>query len=209
MWLPTLANAYSNIDCQGLYAGDRQVKRQHLTACVAAFSVLAVGAWFLTTATQHSPRELHAGDEVYAVDPNIVSELVYESPERKLVATRPGSESEFKISISDSKGRTLEECPAGSLFSETLATLRSIKVKRALSEAEAARLRASRASDIARLRIADATALEPMEYRALIAGPDLSVLFFDERSGFESTVPALSMEHLKQGCAVLGARKSL
>ena len=86
------------------------------------------------------------------------------------------------------RGSVLEKCEAGRGFSEVLAGLSSIRVRRTLAASEAQRVWSAAPKELAQLRLIDSmTPPEPTEYQVLpLGGPQHLVFLRDAATVYEA-----------------------
>ena len=144
-----------------------------------------------------------APEEIFAIDPHIVTAVEYRSASGQVVAQRPGSSNDpFSIAVTSAAG-AVERCRAGSGFDAVLSQLVSIHA-RPLTQAERQAIGAPAKRDQARLRILDATAIGPQEFGIILDSRYDGAVLFDGDRAYVSTVPKTTFQRLSGGCAVLG-----
>jgi len=104
-----------------------------------------------------APARVEAGDELFAVDPRVVTELTVVAPDWRLTALRWDPRDPFTLVFSSRKDRVVRTCKAGPAFQRALAALTTLKARRALSPEEGARVRAAQTRPLLRLTVADSS----------------------------------------------------
>jgi hypothetical protein len=172
-------------------------------AAISLFLVTLLGA------LHHDARGqgLKAGDEVLAMDPNLVLELSYRTPSLRVFAYRWEVGDKFKVFAAHKDGRRQTTCIGGGNFRFILEQFKSLKLRREIDAATAAAfLRAKSGKEWAELVIRDSIELEP--FQALIAPLEGSTNEALIRIG--SSTYAVAIDHrtfalMSRGCATLTA----
>ncbi len=143
-------------------------------------------------------ESLHVGDEVFAVEPDAVRGVDYETRNARLEAVRVNDDAVFNLTIRAPDGRVVARCQSGKAWDGLLSQLSSLRVRRTLSESEASSLWSRLAADAATLRVRDTFAAEPSEFRVAVAGPDVVVR--DASGTFIASLPVHVLGVLAAGC---------
>jgi hypothetical protein len=148
------------------------------------------------------------GDEVFAVDPDIVVEVDFERFGRTTVVRRSpdGRSGGFTISTKEN-GNAAPSCPAAAALDDLLAQLTSITVTRTIGPDEATDLRRRWDAGAATLRIRDTTPLNSKEFGVLLpdAPANRPVLIVDDAL-YETSLAREMFDQLSAGCDALGTR---
>ena len=161
------------------------------------------------TEPQSAPPTVKPGDELFAVDPKLVTHLSVVAAGWLFEAhRRDAAKDPFTLSFSTAKDGGVRTCAAGPFFDAVLAALTSLKARRAFTAAEGQQLRASPLSRQVRLTIADSSKLEPAEWVLVLPEPpEKHVMGFsdDLPTGADLDLERQSIDLLAQGCAALAA----
>lgn len=175
------------------------------TIVVALLLVFLVFVVFSAYQRWHAlPPVVHPGDTLYELTPSLLTELDYDTRGRTLHAGRAGSESPFDIVVTNPGGTVIEKCRGGAVFEDAVRQLVHIRAKRSLSPEEVAAARALPSVTNGKLRMKDATNLEPLDWEMVVDPGARQVLALDGDTGFELLLPFGVFESLAAGCAALG-----
>jgi len=144
--------------------------------------------------------ELKVGDEVFAVEPEIVVGIDYETPQRRISAERPSPNDRFVVSVKDAQGRELTRCQAGKSWDSVLPAFTSVRALRVLSATEARALWGAAGKDAAILRVRDTIAGDPTQFRVVVRHEG-DVVLRDGGGVFVSSLPERVVGLLRAGCA--------
>lgn len=175
------------------------------TIVVAVLLVFVVFVVFAAYRRWHVfPPVVRPGDALYELTPSLLTELDYDTRGRRLHASRTSSESPFDIVVTDPAGTIIEKCRGGAAFEDAVQALVHIRAKRSLSPEEVPAARALPSLTNGKLRIQDATNLEPLDWEMIVDPGARQVLALHGDTGFELLLPFAIFERLAAGCAALG-----
>jgi hypothetical protein len=174
-------------------------------------SLVAVGllaiAWPVAGAPVTKPAtRVDPGDELFAVDPRVVTELSVVAPDWRLTALRWNPKDPFVLIFSNRKDRAVRTCKAGAAFQRALTALTTLKARRVLTAEEGARLRAAQTRPLLRLTVADSSQLEAAQWELALPEKGGAPVGFsaDLPQGAELDLERAQLDRLAQGCRVLG-----
>jgi hypothetical protein len=179
--------------------------------------VVAIAVWMIrgrATEPQPSPvvpdlsafvGNFKSGDEIYAVDPDIVTGVDFETPARTFVATRPKGLGElFSIEIRDRATGRVEHCRSRFTLESVLGAVSSVRVRRVLPARDAWALWTRYGAAVRRLRIRDTIDTEPKEFGVLLTDGDAqSAIFREGPNFFEPSFASDVLALLSSDCAAL------
>jgi hypothetical protein len=175
-------------------------------AAVALVSSLVVGGVFLWRHLHPKGHGVRAGDLVFSLIPAMVTQIEYGTPAHAVRMTRTESESPFSVDELGPGGVAKAHCTAGGRGADAFSQLFAVHAKREVMGEELDALHAETDGPLPVLRIADTTAMEPLEWRIVIGGPNHDAVFaLDESYGLELEVPVSVFTTLSGGCATLAA----
>ncbi|MGC4091029.1 MAG: hypothetical protein QM756_24770 [Polyangiaceae bacterium] len=141
---------------------------------------------------------LKDGDEVFAVEPELVFGVDYDTRERQVHAERASPRDAFSISVRDAQGRELSRCAAGPAWGSVVPALSSLRALKVLAPSDARSLWLSQGARVATLRVRDAMSAEPSEFRVVARASDVVVR--DGGGVFVSSLSPSVVALLERGC---------
>jgi len=144
---------------------------------------------------------VNEGETLFEILPSLVTQIDYENPKQRLVATRSDSESAFAIVVTDKSGAVLEQCAGKAPFDRIFQGLTAIRARRGLKKGEGDSLYRQYAATMSKLRVKDATAIGPLEWEIIVTAPERRVVAFDGQHAFEIDLAAELLDNLARGCS--------
>lgn len=141
---------------------------------------------------------LQVGEEVFAVAPDAVRGIDYETRRTRLAAVRVRDKAAFALTERDADGKVTARCQSGKAWDGLLDALSSLRVRRTFSPTEGDSLWARLAGNAATLRVHDSFVAEPSEFQVAVTNEDVVVR--DASGVFVSSLPAHVLSVLSAGC---------
>jgi hypothetical protein len=150
---------------------------------------------------------LKAGDEVFAIDPDIIVGFDYETAEIRMTADRPRGPTEpFVAAITHAATGAVERCPADAVLRRLAIALSSVRAIRVLSPPDARTLWTQHGESSATLRIRDTIDADPTEFRVIVTRDPDVLVFRDGNNLFVPSVHLANIEPLSLGCRALSKK---
>lgn len=143
-----------------------------------------------------------SGDEIFAIDLDIVVEVAFERFGRTTVVRRSQDATSGGFTISAQEdGKASSSCPAGAALDALLAQLTSITVTRTIGPDEATDLKRRWDAQAATLRIRDTTTLDPKEFRVLLPDePPATTVLMVDNALYVTSLTREMFDQLSAGC---------
>lgn len=191
------------------YKGDRKVKLKSCDVLSILFILTTTSLASTLIASRYSRAEqvrVYAGAEMFAIAPEDVTELDYETAKRKVSATRlVGTGRGFLIRVTGIRKTDHQQCRSGKAFDLVLKDLSSVRAKKILQAAEAAAIRRQYAGKAAMLRIREGPDIAVQVQLVVMEGADRGVILLDGPVTYESSLSRKFVDRLSHGCAALSA----
>jgi len=181
-------------------------------ALLSVFFALIVSLLFPASITpgyvQSEQPKIYVGAEMFAVAPDEITELEYQTANRRFSATSlEGGKHGFLIRVTGPTDADHQECRSGKALDLLLNELSSVRVKRVLSKEEMVSLRQRYPGKSALLRVKAGANMDPVEVKVIrSARTSKSVILEEGAILYVSTLPRKFTDSLSRGCPVLAAR---
>jgi hypothetical protein len=153
-----------------------------------------------------------AGDEILAIDPKFVTELMVLGSEWRFIAHRWRREQPFTLIFSARAKDGVHTCTAGPQFDRILGVLTTIRVRRVVPEPEATELRGSIQGPLVRFSVAGDSNVDPAQYELFLPPqPNAPIVAFDRDlpGPVELNWDRRLFGQIERGCASLGVSHSV
>ena len=150
---------------------------------------------------------IEAGDELFAVDPNMITELSLMAPDWRISAFRWNAQDRFTLVSTNRKKPAVQTCTVGPAFERVVAAFSVMRARRALSSQEGGHLRESLPEQPVRLVINDDSEVGIAEWELVrIAGSGEPVVAYSREvpAGVEIDLDRSVFALLGGGCEILG-----
>jgi hypothetical protein len=175
--------------------------RRALSAFAIAVLIPAVG---LACDSEREGSAPEPGTELYAVEPGAIEEVLFSSPDRKMLAFRWTPDTTFQLVFATRGRPDTERCAAGDGFRQWLAAVATIRVGRQLD-----RPFDPSGGGWADLRLRDTTQIDPIETRLRVppsGGEPVVIEFGAQQYSVEAN--AAAVRTITSGCSAFGAARA-
>jgi hypothetical protein len=150
---------------------------------------------------------IQSNDELFALDPQILTELSITAPNWRIIAFRWTAADNFTVISASREKPLIKTCAAAPSFGRVLVSLSTLRARRPLPREEGIRVRKSLKQRPIRFLLDDSSDVGPTEWEfAVTSGSHPAVIAYsaDVPAGVEVAIDSGIFEFLSHGCESLG-----